>query len=116
MKLILPAIMNALSLLVAIGVASASSSLLLDEKCEVFEIPEGDVYNDFIHLSSLRNEKQHGEIFRYSFFYNYTRDDYLFSMFLTKASNLKDMDEQNNYWVLGMFFRSVFCVYYSSCF
>lgn len=94
--------MKGFSLFVAICLASACSGRLdLDDKCDVLELSEGDVNNEFIHLSSLRNHKRDGEIFRYSFYYNYTKDDYLLKMFLTKATNIKDFDSQNNYWLLG---------------
>lgn len=94
--------MNWFSLFVAVCLAGVSASRL-DDKCEVFELQTGDVFDDFIHLSSLRNEQNHGEIFRYKFFYNYTEDNYSLRMFFSKSSNVKGLDEQNNYWVLGEF-------------
>lgn len=94
--------MNGFGVIVTIClVITVGGASILDDSCEVLNVSEGDVFKEFIELKSLKNESTFGEVFRHRFYYNITSKDYLFKIFLSKASNVKDFDEQNHYWAVG---------------
>lgn len=88
-------------ILVILAISLATNASFLDENCEVLKVSDGSIHKEFIHLESLKNESDYGEVFRHRFYYNTTSKDYLLKMYFTKAPNPKYLNKESSYWILG---------------
>lgn len=73
--------------------------------CSLFNVPKGDsVYERFIPLNKVVNQRSSDEIFRYRFKYNVNNRDYLFHFYMTNATNVEEMTEpKSKYWAARKF-------------